>query len=202
MLEILLVIWAWKRGWKGWALVPMFGCWIFVFILASSGSGFGAILVPVVVEYAILIIMIIARRQPKEDVVAISAEPAPYVPPANNNLPNTGVVAPATVLAPGSQAKLVLPDNREIAINRAVNSIGRQDFGQTLSPEELKYVSRQQMLIRSEGDHYYVEDRNSANHTKVNGLDIRNQGSQEIRDGDRIDVADTLALTFRVCGQA
>jgi hypothetical protein len=26
ILEIALVIWAWKRGWKGWALLPILIC--------------------------------------------------------------------------------------------------------------------------------------------------------------------------------
>jgi hypothetical protein len=26
ILEIVLVIWAWKRGWKGWALLPIVVC--------------------------------------------------------------------------------------------------------------------------------------------------------------------------------
>jgi pSer/pThr/pTyr-binding forkhead associated (FHA) protein len=42
-----------------------------------------------------------------------------------------------------------------------------------------------------------VEDLNSANGTKTNGSDIRGKSRQELKDGDRIEVADVVALTFK-----
>ena len=40
ILEIGLTIWAWKRGWKGWALLPALGAFTGGFIvgLASGDS--------------------------------------------------------------------------------------------------------------------------------------------------------------------
>jgi len=217
--EIGLTIWAWRRGWKGWALLPPVLALAIGFIVGLTANPYdynamdslmGIGLVMDIVCIIVLIIMVAVPRRKNEPVTyepAYTPEAPPYIPPVQSTPPIIEAVAPVaaieppTVYAPRPQAKLVLPGNREITIDRAVNPVGRNDFGQALSPEELKYVSRQHLLIRSEGDRYYVEDSNSANRTRVNGVDIRNQGSKEIRDGDRIDVADTLALTFRVCGQ-
>jgi pSer/pThr/pTyr-binding forkhead associated (FHA) protein len=66
-----------------------------------------------------------------------------------------------------------------------------------VSPEDLKYISRQHLMIRTEEDKYFVEDLNSANGTKTNGSDIRGKSRQELKDGDRIEVADVVALTFK-----
>ena len=58
------------------------------------------------------------------------------------------------------------------------------------------------MLFRST---YYVEDGNtavqdkpSANHTYLNGVDITDKGQQELKNDDVIDLANTIKLTFRL----
>lgn len=66
-------------------------------------------------------------------------------------------------------------------------------------------ISRQHFTISQENDKYYIEDGNtavqdkpSANHTYLNGVDITDKGQQELKDGDVIDLANTVKLTFRM----
>jgi pSer/pThr/pTyr-binding forkhead associated (FHA) protein len=104
---------------------------------------------------------------------------------------------PATVVSATAAPKLVLPDGIEIPVNAAAKSIGRIDFDKVLSREDLKYISRQHLVIKAEDDKYYIEDLNSTNGTKTNGLDIKGKSRQELKDGDRIRVADVVELTFK-----
>jgi hypothetical protein len=218
ILEIGLAIWAWKRGWKGWALLPigigLAGGFLIGFIMGASGASMGSILgVGLVCDILLIItlIVMIAKPRNKEEPVVFRApvvyntppvypvNPAavePYNPPVK--VQPVTVIEPATVLAPVNKARLVLPDNSEIAINDSVKTVGRNDLNRLVPPEELKYISRQHIMIKSDGSRYYVEDQNSSNNTKVNGVNITGKGKQEIRDGDRIDLADTIPLTFKV----
>lgn len=102
-----------------------------------------------------------------------------------------------TVPLPLSSARMVLPDNSEIHISGKTRRLGRADFEKYLSPEALMFISRQHFLIISDGGKYYVEDLNSANGTKANGVLMRSGERHELKDGDRILVADVLTLTFR-----
>jgi pSer/pThr/pTyr-binding forkhead associated (FHA) protein len=91
-----------------------------------------------------------------------------------------------------------MPDNSKIAIDNPVKVLGRGDFEKVVSRDNLKYVSRQHFVIYTEGGKYYIEDQNSANGTKINGHEIRGKGKQELKNGDKIDLADMVVLTFRI----
>jgi pSer/pThr/pTyr-binding forkhead associated (FHA) protein len=45
---------------------------------------------------------------------------------------------------------------------------------------------------------YFIEDYQSANGTKLNGVDIKGRGLHLLKTGDKIDVAGILVLIFRV----
>lgn len=117
-----------------------------------------------------------------------------YSTPAAKPQP-VAVMDPPTVLAP--MAKLILPDNSEISIGRADKIIGRHDLEKVVSPDDLKYISRQHVIIRVNCSQYYVEDRNSSNSTKVNGVNITGKGKQELKNGDNIQLADVVTLQFK-----
>jgi hypothetical protein len=95
-------------------------------------------------------------------------------------------------------AKLVLPSTREILVTEQETIIGRGDFLQEMSPEEAKYVSREQLTIFFEDEKYYVLDENSTNGTKLNGVEIKGSGKKELKDNDRIVLADTIKVIFNV----
>jgi len=66
-------------------------------------------------------------------------------------------------------------------------------------------ISRQHFTILQDKDTYYIEDgktvvqeKPSANHTYLNGVDITDKGQQEIKNDDVIDLANTVKLTFRL----
>ena len=155
-----------------------------------------------------------ATPTPVTPVVPITPA-APAAPPVTPPIPSTSPAAsiipapqpippakpPQTPTSPTAYIQrswFILPDNSKIAIENSVKIIGRSDLEKVFSPDNLKYVSRRHFIINSEGGKYYIEDLNSANGTKVNGIDIKGKGKQEIKDGDKIDLANTVVLTFRV----
>lgn len=102
--------------------------------------------------------------------------------------------APPAVV-PG--ARLVLPSAREIALSEPEVIIGRGDFLQEISPEEAKYLSREHLKITYEDGKYYILDEGSTNGTKLNGLEIKEQGKKELNDNDEIVLADTVTVRFQ-----
>ncbi len=124
-------------------------------------------------------------------------QPTPSTPPAPSPSPQqvTGVV-------------LKLPDNSVIQIESTPKLIGRAELltylrsVQNLDP---MIVSRQHFTINQENGKYVIEDgkttvqeKSSANHTYLNGVDITEKGQKELKNGDVIDVANTVKLTFNI----
>jgi hypothetical protein len=98
--------------------------------------------------------------------------------------------------------KLVLP-NREIEIMQDEAIFGREDFEGDLSNEELRYISRRmkpQFKILREGNKFYVQDDSSAGGTKLNGEEIKEKGKQRLKAGNKILLADTLSIKFKIEG--
>ena len=124
--------------------------------------------------------------------VAEESQPAPTAP------------EPAAITG----AVLILPDNSNIQIGSSPKTIGRAellDYLKTLQGTDPMTISRQHFTISQEKDTYYVEDGNtavqdkpSANHTYLNGVDITDKGQQELKNDDVIDLANTIKLTFRL----
>lgn len=100
--------------------------------------------------------------------------------------------------APAARGKLILSNNSEIVLADTTRTIGRGDLDRVVSSDDLKYISREHLRIDFENGAYYVEDHSSANGTKLNGTEIRGKGKQELKDGDRIEVAGVATLSFRV----
>ncbi len=108
-----------------------------------------------------------------------------------DTLPATTPVVEAT------PAKLAMPDGNEILLAGNARTFGRQDFESFMPRENVPYISRQHINIWYENGKYYIEDRSSTNGTKLNGKDIKGTGRHALADGDLIELAGKLSITFK-----
>ena len=104
------------------------------------------------------------------------------------------VTTPAIEATP---AKLAMPDGNEILLAGNVRSFGRHDFEKFMPPEHVSYISRQHINIWYEDGQYYIEDRSSTNGTRVSGTDIKGTGRHQLAEGDAIELAGKLSITFK-----
>lgn len=79
-----------------------------------------------------------------------------------------------------------------------MKTFGRKDFIPYLPESEYMYISRKHFTIFREGDKFYIQDEGSTNGTKVNGVEIKGKGRVELKDGDKILVAEILEIEFKV----
>jgi hypothetical protein len=205
VIEIALTVWAWKRGWRWWALLPLGAVFFIAFLVVAAASPEDVFAVMAIFDIAavgVLIYMVARPRKKSQSFViddaACAVTPAVRRPlGASAAMGSIAQLSQATSIYPATRAKLILQDSTEIPLTEPVRTIGRSDFDKAVSLEDLKHISRQHLLIRAENGEYFAEDLNSANGTKINGIDIRDKGRQGLKDGDRIKVADRLALTFK-----
>jgi len=92
--------------------------------------------------------------------------------------------------------KLILPDKSVISINQIEKQFGREDFIRNVPEDILKYISRNHFKILNENGNNYIEDTNSLGGTKLNTNEIKMTGKQQLNDGDKIFIADSLELIF------
>lgn len=110
--------------------------------------------------------------------------------------------APQTPIAPPPQfplveSYLVLPDGTEITI-QSRRSIGRLDLAKYAAPTEAMWISRQHLEIFEENGAYFIIDERSSNGTKLNGTEIKQQGKQQLKDGDEIVIGDAVRVVFKM----
>ena len=138
--------------------------------------------------------------------VAEESQPAPPQPAAPEPAaPEPAAPEPA---APTTGVVLVLPDNSNISIEASPKTIGRielLDYLKTIQGIDPMTISRQHFTILQDKDTYFIEDgktvvqdKPSANHTYLNGVDITDKGQQELKNDDVVDLANTVKLTFRL----
>lgn len=94
-------------------------------------------------------------------------------------------------------AKLTMPDGNEILLAGNAKSFGRHDFEKFMPAEHITYISRQHVNLWCEDGKYYVEDRSSTNGTRINNMDIKGTGRHQLTDGDAIELAGKLSITFK-----
>lgn len=123
--------------------------------------------------------------------------PPPLPPPPSPPPPPSAPAVP--------KARLILPNNSEIAVTEAIQMIGRGEFERAVSADNLKYISRVQadqgkfhFRTSFENGKFYVEDLNSTNGTKLNGAEIKGKGKQELKDGDKLEIAEVVTVTFKI----
>jgi hypothetical protein len=122
---------------------------------------------------------------------SLSAAPQPSPVPAP--APAPGLIPPA-VKAGGV---LVLPDSTELPVT-AKKVIGRVDLAKYASPAEVGWISRQHFTIFEENGVFYIQDDKSTNGTKLDGIEIKQQGKQQVKDGSEILVGDAVKLKFKM----
>jgi len=123
---------------------------------------------------------------------------APTRPVLTDTSQATAVAAGTPTMVAAPPARFTLAGGGEIPLSGSARSYGRNDFKSLTSSEKSGLLSRQHMLINYDNGHYYIEDRDSTNGTKVNGEEIRGSGKRALKDGDVIDLADEIKMTFKV----
>lgn len=105
--------------------------------------------------------------------------------------------APATTpVDSGPGPKFILSNGEHIPISGNAGSLGRSDFRSLVKPDKADLISRQHIRFDCEDGECYIEDRNSTNGTKLNGSSINGKGRYLLREGDKVELADILTLTF------
>jgi DNA-directed RNA polymerase subunit RPC12/RpoP len=97
-----------------------------------------------------------------------------------------------------TEVKLVFSNAHEKQLVDKITVIGRADFIQFLSDDQLMYISREQFQVINEDNIYYILDKDSRNGTKVNEVNIRGQGKLKLQDLDIIDVAGVTTVIFNM----
>lgn len=151
----------------------------------------------VLLAAAAIVIVILLLRKPAEArrAQATGTEPG-HTAPAEATRPED--VLPATTpVTETASAKLAMPDGSEALLAGNARTFGRNDFEKYVSPDTVPYISRQHINIWYENDQYYIEDRSSTNGTRLNGADIKGTGRHVLTDGDVIELAGKLSITFK-----
>jgi len=105
-------------------------------------------------------------------------------------------VSPPPSLQAG--AKLILPGNMEISLTESTRSIGRGDMTRVVSADDLGNISRRHFEAGFANGLYYIEDLDSLNGTKLNGVEIKGRGKHALKDGVLITVAEVITIIFRI----
>ena len=134
----------------------------------------------------------------------------PAVANAGSTGTSTGYLAPSTVPAAtlpaigtfvttpveaGLPAKFALPGGTTIPVTG--RPLGRRDFQALTPPEKVAFISRQHILVTYENSQYQIEDLGSTNGTKLNGSEIRGDGRHVLENGDMIELAGKVSITFK-----
>ena len=76
-------------------------------------------------------------------------------------------------------------------------SLGRDNFRSFVTSDNSSLISRDHLRINLENGNHYIEDSNSTNGTKMNGSSIKGKGRFLLKNGDIIELAGILTLTFQ-----
>jgi hypothetical protein len=227
IIAVILTIIAAFRGWKGWAVLPIVitygGSFLTGIIIGSTAASITeakntinslqyVFIIVEVVEIIILIIMSIVGRKRKTAIIPnYPVNPVPQAVPSYSDYPNNpsdspvniqpaSIQPPTAVISPTvvyRKSKLVSPDGNNIVLTEATKSLGRNDFEKSVPPNVINMISRQHLFIKYENGKYYIDDYSSANGTKLNSIDIKGKGWQELKDGDKITIAGVLDMTYK-----
>lgn len=143
------------------------------------------------------VITVLLLRKPRPAPVAPANESGTRAAASTAAATSTATESPATSAVEAPPARLVMPDGSEMLLAGNNRSFGRQDFDKFLSTDKRSYISRQHINIWYEDGHYYIEDRSSTNGTQLNGTDITGDGRHAIAEGDIIELAGKLSITFK-----
>jgi hypothetical protein len=145
-----------------------------------------------------LIIFAIVRKKPAMAVAGVyTATAAGYAPWPTKTQAATEVPG-TTPLDMTGMAKFVTSDGRRIPLPSNGGTMGRNEFRSCVMPDKANQISREHIRIFRENDDYYLEDVDSMNGTRLNGYRITGKGRQSLKDGDEIELAGILTMTFKV----
>ncbi|MBN2463722.1 MAG: FHA domain-containing protein [Dehalococcoidia bacterium] len=102
-----------------------------------------------------------------------------------------------TPVATGPGPKFAVADGGCIPISGNAGALGRSDFRALVEPDKADLISREHLRFDCEDGDYYIEDRKSTNGTKINGKRISGKGRFLLKDGDKIELADAITITFK-----
>jgi hypothetical protein len=118
-----------------------------------------------------------------------------------------GYLATATRAASGTPAttpvdsgpgpKFILSNGEQLSLSGNAGSLGRSDFRSLVKADEADLISRQHIRFDCEDGECYIEDRGSTNGTRLNGSSIDGKGRYLLREGDKVELADIVTLTFK-----
>lgn len=148
------------------------------------------------VAAAIIVALLVRRQSAAPKAQAAGTRPAAATESAATLAAGESPSNTSVIEAPA--ARLAMPDGSEVLLAGNARSLGRKDFEKFLAPDDVSYISRQHINIWFEEGKYYIEDRSSTNGTKVNGTDIKDTGRHVLEDGDAIDLAGKLNITFKM----
>jgi len=97
----------------------------------------------------------------------------------------------------GPGPKFAISDGGCIPISGDTGTLGRSDFRSLVKADKADLISREHLQFDCEDGEYYIEDRKSTNGTKINGKRISGKGRFLLKEGDKIELADALTLTFK-----
>lgn len=102
-----------------------------------------------------------------------------------------------TPMNTGPGPKFILSDGGCIPFSGNSGSLGRNDFRSLVQSDKADLISREHLQFDCEDGDYYIEDSKSTNGTKINGSSIKGKGRFLLKEGDEIELADALTLTFQ-----
>lgn len=113
----------------------------------------------------------------------------------------SGAGAATMVTTPGGGLEVVFPKGiKKIVTNEMV--IGRRDFGNVLDASLLPRLSKNHLRIYKQGKDFYVEDgyrgAASTNGTKLNGMEIRGAGPQQITTASTLSLGDVTDIQLSI----
>lgn len=91
-----------------------------------------------------------------------------------------------------------LPNGQQLPAGLGNGFTGRAELARALGLEELRSISRRHFRVYDDKGKYYIEDDSSSRGTLVNGKEIKGSGTASIEDGDSIEPAGTIRLTFHI----
>jgi len=145
---------------------------------------------------AIVVVALLIRRPAKIREAQAADTQAGHI--SNEETRSTDTLPITTPVIDAVPATLIMPDGHEILLAGNARSFGRKDFEEFMPQDDISYISRQHINIWYDNDQYYIEDRSSTNGTKINDVDIKGNGRNALADGDIIELASKLTITFKI----
>jgi hypothetical protein len=108
----------------------------------------------------------------------------------------TSGITPATTPV-DSGPRFVMSNGEAVPLTGRGGSLGRSDFSSLVRTDEADLISRRHLQFESVDGECFIEDRGSTNGTRINGSSIEGKGRYLLRNGDKVELADTIIMTFK-----